>query len=371
MKNQAPSTDNKTSLGRKNSHLALAATVLVFMLTAGFTAWLVVFSSNLTISELNWIIVLDCVGFSLVAILANRWSIIEIKKYLEGDKKEQGTCKYCSSKPAGPLLCSHCNSIMWDWISSRYTQTAVFIAQHRWSVLTGFLALFIIAPISLIFGLKAEKVKEIDSVIRRAEAHIVKQNELRSLIREYECCNDSSNINHEKLNAIKRLYTDNSWEFPMLLQEIEELSGDSFIGSTPSSEGAGAFEYAKFVKEVIIDGDTVVARKKIVAESELKERWGDFIGAVYAVRNRTDKVLERKQKAFNLYAEIKVQNLVLREFMQHLQNPRVETDENRKQLLRIFGDGKKTFQPDSLIIEIAKGDYPMGEPEKLMFMMSQ
>ncbi len=135
-------------------------------------------------------------------------------------------------------------------------------------------------------------------------------------------------------------------------------------------EKSSALELAVFINKIIINGDTMVNDSKISHPNELKERWGDFITLVYAARNDPERVNSRKQNAFNLYAEIKVQNIVLREFAYHLQNPNTDSEENKEQFSQIFGDKNGFFKPDS-VIRIAKGDYHLAKTDKLLFSMTK
>lgn len=337
----------------------LAIAFIIFVPTNVFNIYQLIFESNFTLFKINRLILVDCLGFSAVALLVNSWSIIEIKRYRASFQHEEQKCPYCSAENAGPLLCKGCNSIMWDWIRSRYTQTAVFIAQHRWSVLTGFMALFVIAPLSMLFTLRNETQKRIDGLIQRIDTHVKEQNALRSLVRAYESNNQDTAIREDKLEEIKKLYLQNSWDYPELIKEIKKYADADF--SKASFSDTTAFGVAKYVEAAVIDG----TEDQALGVKSSAPRWDQFIEAVYKAAAGKTSTTDRKQAAFNLFAETKVQNLVLREYALQLQHLKLDDDENNKALLGIFGDGK-TLQQDTLK-KIIQGSYRMDSIDKLLF----
>ncbi|WP_421948057.1 hypothetical protein [Phaeodactylibacter xiamenensis] len=358
---------------KKSSHTALGLAILFFLLTAIFTLFIILNKQKTTIWGLNQALIASGIGFTLVAILVNRWSIVEIKRYLKKAEPASSHCDYCHNSPAGPLLCSHCNSIMWNRIQSKYTQVAVFIAHHRWPVLSGFLALLVIAPMSIIYSLKVEKEAEIDRIIERTEAYIERSNELRAKIMNYENSFEHFVIKEDAFNEIINRYTDLSWEYPMLLQEVESLAGGHLTSEDIHFTDTSGIKLAKSVKSIVVDGNNIIDGNTCFYPVQMNDRWIQFLKETYkadqaSFTNDQDLICHRKQAAFNLYSELKVQNLILREFALYLRNFNIKNDENIKQLSHIFSASEGVFDMKTLVA-INTSEYRMSELDNLNFRM--
>ena len=99
------------------SYLVFAAAVLSVFFYLDF-ATICTETKDLKLAWLRSLILYNCIGFTAIIVLINVWSIAQIHEYLRKNSKKIESekdlpCDYCSKSPAGPLICSNCNSILW------------------------------------------------------------------------------------------------------------------------------------------------------------------------------------------------------------------------------------------------------------------
>lgn len=313
----------------------------------------------------------NCLGFTILVILVNIWSIAQIHKYLKDNREQielerELPCDYCSKSPAGPLICSNCNSILWGRINSSMADVAIFIAQHRWSLITGIFALFLIAPMSFLYSKIKEREKDKYDLIERGNKFIDAQNKFRSLISDYELSNKDGNISPEKLSELASLHQYFSWELPRLREDISKMLEDSLTMSHLPDSTTSSFDYARFVHSIIVLGDTIIVINKDSVHTihgTPQPRWTNYLESVdsASIDPKNERLIrKRRENAFDLDIEFRVTNAVIREFIRQLQDSESNSGETIEVFHKIFGSQLENIEQidtSTYLIDTVRNSY--------------
>jgi hypothetical protein len=307
-----------SSLSNKSKAL-LGLCILVFIVFAGANFYYLIDThKNTSIETLKYLILGDCIGFTLVAIFLNSWSIVAIKDYLAKGDLDTKSCDYCNANPSGPILCGNCNSVLWNRINGKLNAIAIFIAQHRWSILTGFLALFIFAPVSLIYEQIEDKNKSLDILNEKIFKQIDRNNEFRATLYAYELNNWDNKLDTLRFEKLYAQYVNLTWDVIPFLEEIQQVKGFKASKNRDTATDASAFNYAC---KIYID---------VIKNKNAKIWWKEFRDD--AAQNAD--VSTRKQHAWSLFIEIGMINTILRVFSEY---PSKENEEAKERFTTYFG----------------------------------
>lgn len=305
-----------TQPSKSNILLWLCITVFIVFAWANFY-YLIDTHENTSIETLKYLILGDCIGFTLVAILLNSWSIMAIKGYLAKGDLDTKSCDYCNANPSGPILCGNCNSALWNRIIGNLNAIAIFIAQHRWSILTGFLALFIFAPVSLIYKQIEDKNKSLDILNEKIFKQIDRNNEFRAVLYAYELNNWDCTLDTSRFEKLYTQYVNLTWDVIPFLEEIQQVKGFKASENRDTATDASAFNYACTIYLNVI-------------KNENGKIWWDVFRN--DVAQRAD-VNTRKKHAWSLFTEIGMINTILRVFSEY---PSEENEEAKERFIKYF-----------------------------------
>jgi hypothetical protein len=300
------------------SNMLLWLSIIVFIVFAGVNFYYLIDTHKNTSTEtLKYLILGDCIGFTLVAILLNSWSIVAIKGYLAKGDLDTKSCDYCNANPSGSILCGNCNSVLWNRINGKLNAIAIFIAQHRWSILTGFLALFIFAPVSLIYEQIEDKNKSLDILNEKIFKQIDRNNEFRAALYAYELNNWDNKLDTLRFEKLYAQYVNLTWDVIPFLEEIQQVKGFKASENRDTATDASAFNYACAVYLDVVKNGTG------------KVWWREFRDDAAQKKD----VNTRKQHAWSLFTEIGMINTILRVFSEY---PSKENEETKRRFVAYF-----------------------------------
>ena len=284
------------------SKMLLWLCITVFIVFAGANFYYLIGTHKNTSTEtLKYLILGDCIGFTLVAILLNSWSIVAIKGYLAKGNLDTKSCDYCNTNPSGPILCGNCNSVLWNRINGNLNAIAIFIAQHRWSILTGFLALFIFAPVSLIYEQIEDKNKSLDILNEKIFKQIDRNNEFRAALYAYELNNWDNKLDTLRFEKLYAQYVNLTWDVIPFLEEIQQVKGFNASENRYSTKNTSAFNYAC---TIYLD----------VIKNKNAKIWWNMFRDDAAQKKDVDI---RKHHAWSLFTEIGMINTIFRVFSEY------------------------------------------------------